>query len=91
VNGRHEADLRARAEMVIREQLPVEVILTWRKGETLGGVVRVMEWTQEPGLGYPDGSRMDGVTGAATAEKGKIPRAVRDSELEMPKPNDRGS
>ena len=72
VYARNEPELRPRAERILREELGGEddVILKWMEG-TEGGTRREREETGSlPGrrVGYTDGSRMEGVAAAATAE-----------------------
>jgi len=71
VYARNELELRPRAERILREELGEEedVILRWMEG-TEGNPREEGEVIQtEERVGYTDGSRMEGVAAAATAEK----------------------
>lgn len=62
IYGKHEPELRPRAERILREELGDEVILTWPEGE---------EWS--PGCEVSVRDRRDGMEGlaaGATAEGG---------------------
>jgi len=76
VYGRHEPELRPIAERILREELGDEVILRFMTGDEGGsllepGKVELKEFNPGKGeVGYTDGSRMEGMAAAATAEGG---------------------
>jgi len=74
VYGRHEPELRPIAERILREELGDEVALSFMTGEDPAepGKVELRDFNQgeEGGVGYTDGSRMEGMAAAATAESG---------------------
>jgi len=80
VYSRHEPELRPIAERILREEFGDEVVFRFLTGEERGGPVlgegRLETKSFEEGkaggtmIGYTDGSRMEGLTVAATAENG---------------------
>jgi len=77
VYSRHEPELRPIAERILREELGDEVVLKSlsdkeKGGSALDSKMEVRDFEQrgevEAEIGYTDGSRMEGMTAAATAE-----------------------
>jgi len=71
VNGRNEPQPRSRARMILRQGLGPKVELRWvSASHKPGGEVALREWSDDPDVGYTDGSRIEGVTGVASAQGG---------------------